>query len=283
MFTADPPSINTHALKLPSLLKKLNERRMPSGKRDANWLMRAGEVRQKLRDFWNQVRRCHRADHPRDMVGMDAELEAISYDLAPGHLQALEDERRAILTPVYAKMPTTPPSRGLTKVWQHQEEPKVRNLSLRQKQKQKTRPTGDSTTNPAELTASDESLLPTETPVDIPKLNIKPKSLKIFKKMLPSTSFLDNSDVSDVELETEQAKGQVDWQEFVRAMAEAGFGNTPCGGSIVSFSNGSQSIIFHRPHPIAKLGKVKLLSMGKRLHKHFGWVRESFVTESKTS
>jgi hypothetical protein len=60
-------------------------------------------------------------------------------------------------------------------------------------------------------------------------------------------------------------------------MADAGCAFINCGGSIVSFSNAEQSIIFRRLHPTAKLSRINPLSTGKRLNKIFGWERESFV------
>jgi hypothetical protein len=51
----------------------------------------------------------------------------------------------------------------------------------------------------------------------------------------------------------------------------------PCMGREIMEAR--KSIIFHRPYPIVKLGKIQLLCMGKRLTKHFGWVRVSSVCE----
>ena len=33
-------------------------------------------------------------------------------------------------------------------------------------------------------------------------------------------------------------------------------------------------IVFHKPHPIAKIDPIMLRSMGKRMAKWFGWGRE---------
>lgn len=61
-------------------------------------------------------------------------------------------------------------------------------------------------------------------------------------------------------------------------MNDPNFNARNVGGSAVAFEHPSKKkIIFHRPHPVAKIDSVMLQSMGKRLEKHFGWSRETFV------
>lgn len=69
-----------------------------------------------------------------------------------------------------------------------------------------------------------------------------------------------------------------DWDLFVHAMNDLNFNARNVGGSGVAFEHPSKmKIIFHRPHPVAKIDSVMLQSMVKRLKKHFGWSRETFV------
>lgn len=75
----------------------------------------------------------------------------------------------------------------------------------------------------------------------------------------------------------------ISWDAFVRAMSDAGFLVKQSGGSAVSFEKDDSvqegqngRIVFHRPHPEAKIDPVIFLSMGKRMHKWFGWDRDTF-------
>jgi hypothetical protein len=36
-------------------------------------------------------------------------------------------------------------------------------------------------------------------------------------------------------------------------------------------------IVFHKPHPVAKIDPIMLRSVGKRMEKWFGWNAETFV------
>ena len=72
----------------------------------------------------------------------------------------------------------------------------------------------------------------------------------------------------------------VPWQKFVQAMVDAGFTATHCGGSAVAFEDTGRTrskIVFHKPHPVAKINPVMLRAYGKRLQRHFDWSLERFV------
>ncbi|KAJ5864094.1 uncharacterized protein N7529_006010 [Penicillium soppii] len=83
---------------------------------------------------------------------------------------------------------------------------------------------------------------------------------------------------------SEVAYESVTWENFLRAMCDAGFVAQNAGGSAVIFEakditeNGMHrgKIVFHRPHPVPKLGPIMLRSMGKRMTKWFGWSRDQF-------
>ena len=80
-------------------------------------------------------------------------------------------------------------------------------------------------------------------------------------------------------------------------MIYMGFSARNGGGSALVFENGDLSaaaaegrgggaadaaggkIIFHKPHPIPKIGSIILHSMGRRMAKWFGWHRELFVLD----
>lgn len=81
----------------------------------------------------------------------------------------------------------------------------------------------------------------------------------------------------------------VDWDVFVNAMNDVGFRATNTGnGSVVSFEAEESRcpwegrIVFHKPHPVAKIDLVLLYANGKRMNKWFGWSEETFeVLEKK--
>ncbi|TGO50029.1 hypothetical protein BOTNAR_0408g00050 [Botryotinia narcissicola] len=83
---------------------------------------------------------------------------------------------------------------------------------------------------------------------------------------------------------SEYAAKPLDWRTFVSAMDDAGFAEMESGGSAVTFLNTAGvdgrggRIVFHKPHPTAKVEQFMLQAWGKRLGKWFGWTRESFVT-----
>ncbi|KAF7504544.1 hypothetical protein GJ744_002100 [Endocarpon pusillum] len=98
-------------------------------------------------------------------------------------------------------------------------------------------------------------------------LLVTPESFKIFMDMFPSE-----------DLDSQTAKnGFTDWQKFVGAMTDAGFVANHNSGSAVTFIRQSGGrIIFHKPHPVARLDRHVLLGYGKRLRKWFGLDRKSF-------
>jgi hypothetical protein len=66
-------------------------------------------------------------------------------------------------------------------------------------------------------------------------------------------------------------------------MADAGFAARQSSGSAVIFEPDDWErgwpgkIVFHKPHPVAKIDSIMLRSMGKRMEKWFGWDAETFV------
>lgn len=84
----------------------------------------------------------------------------------------------------------------------------------------------------------------------------------------------------------------------MHAMTDMGFTAHNAGGSAVEFRNerfefdfahdgrrtgtgagAGGKIVFHKPHPVAKIDTVMLRSMGKRMARWFGWGRSRFVLQ----
>jgi hypothetical protein len=131
--------------------------------------------------------------------------------------------------------------------------------------KPKTRPSqpvGTAIKVPAPL----QSVIDTDVEsTDQQQISATPRALEVIRKMYPTS------------VEEVSAK-DTDWNPFVHAMNDLQFNARNVGGSGVAFEHPSEKkIIFHRPHPVAKIDSIMLQSMGKRLEKHFGRSRETFV------
>ncbi|THY90378.1 hypothetical protein D6C95_06595 [Aureobasidium pullulans] len=77
------------------------------------------------------------------------------------------------------------------------------------------------------------------------------------------------------------APGEINWTEFVSAMADAGCSVMPGGGSCFTFTHvddmgEEHSMVFHRPHPEPSMSKARLRSFGSRLGRRWGWSLETF-------
>jgi hypothetical protein len=94
---------------------------------------------------------------------------------------------------------------------------------------------------------------------------LKPESLQLFHRVFPSC-----------EDGNEPFSSLTDWRKFVIAMADADFTSRHNTGSAVIFSCEKGKIVFHKPHPVAKIDFRSLMKLGKRLNKWFGRERESF-------
>jgi hypothetical protein len=107
--------------------------------------------------------------------------------------------------------------------------------------------------------------LPTRLKTLPPKIQLKPESLQIFRRMLPAEDDIYH-----------ESSNMVCWRNFVAAMGEAGFASHHNTGSAVTFSNEKGRIVFHKPHPVAKVDPIMLLTFGKHINKWFGLGRKSF-------
>ncbi|CAJ2506141.1 Uu.00g002710.m01.CDS01 [Anthostomella pinea] len=155
-------------------------------------------------------------------------------------------------------------------------------------------------------------------PQNAPKTEVKAKRKKKTKARPEHTSAI-TSDLGDIELifapskpvsseamekipTTQRALGMVtamyptspeeaksmDWDVLVHAMRDMGFAARNIGGSAVSLEpfNGMAAahggkIIFHRPHPVAKVDPIMAQALGRRMARRFGWQRHMFVLAEK--
>lgn len=73
--------------------------------------------------------------------------------------------------------------------------------------------------------------------------------------------------------------GNVRWEHFVSAMADAGAVASQAAGSAVTFreQRTNRAIVLHQPHPDHRINPIMLRSFGKRLSRNFDWDIDLFV------
>jgi hypothetical protein len=241
-------------------IRKLDSKRMPSGKKTKAWLDDATEARRALKEFWNYARSSQRAyleaihTSHEDIKML---LSLISFDLAPEYIAALQEEREAILKPRQPVSETKQDPYTLQSFWgPSASDTETLQPVPQKKDKQKTRgvPAAASETPAAE---------PPPAAEPCPTLAVQESHLMIFRGMYPAPG-------------DRPGGGDIDWKKFVAAMADAGFTATQSSGSAVVFSNGEGRIVFHKPHPVAKINPVMLAVFGRRMTRQYHWQRQTF-------
>lgn len=108
---------------------------------------------------------------------------------------------------------------------------------------------------------------------DRPTIFVGARDLKVFK-----TLFFDPTMSSH--------PGETPWNDFLHAMTSTGlFTAEKLYGSVWQFqrvnSFDQSRIQFHEPHPHGKIPFVMARRFGRRLNKHYGWARDTFVLKNK--
>ncbi|TEY43689.1 hypothetical protein BOTCAL_0363g00100 [Botryotinia calthae] len=191
------------------------------------------------------------------------DMAMLSYDSASEHLLALKLQRETILQP---KKPVQQPI-AVDNSWDlthATEDFSTLSMSISSKEKTKTRHEQQTSNQLEAPGVGNEEELSSADPRKT--VHIKSSNLPILSRMFPNTI-------------EEYAAKPLDWRTFVTAMNDAGLTATESGGSAVTFLNTVDGgrIVFHKPHPTAKVEQFMLQAWGKRLGKWFGWTRESFV------
>lgn len=271
---------STDRLPLGKLLQQFDDTSVPNGKQDCTWLEQSERSRSALSAFWAKVRQ-DREEWLRGsqvpLKDIQIDVETLSADSRPEHLAAVEAERASILARV-EKSSTDPTNKSSQTQWGI-EEPNNVPIPVRSKVKPKSRPDNVPETVQAEPNemASTNSQDPSissasHSKVSPSTIHVKQRSFAILRSMFPSRP--------------EEGMKMIEWDSFVLAMAEVGFIAKHSGGSAVSFEKDQHldghggKIIFHKPHPVAKIDPVMLHSMGRRMGKWFGWDKEVFCLET---
>ncbi|OCL11600.1 hypothetical protein AOQ84DRAFT_268717, partial [Glonium stellatum] len=253
-----PEIAGQDSLDIAAALKAFCDAPLPAGEIDHTWLQRSGRVRKTLEAFWNETSRRWRRSFKKAGYSADevrSELDFFSVYDSPGYVQDVKAERANILTRIgnaagaRIKLPRS-------QSWQAEQEVKA---------KVKTR-----SDRPANIQQLEGEADGPATQGPERKILASRRAFGVFSLMFPASG--------------EEAATSVDWDVFVRAMADVGFSATNSSGSAVDFEKKDDSdaghagkIVFHKPHPASKIHPVMLRSMGKRMTKWFGWHRELFA------
>ncbi|KAH0346468.1 hypothetical protein KCU81_g3898, partial [Aureobasidium melanogenum] len=243
------------------------ERLTPAvGRKSEAWLERRTAERKVLRDFWRGALESFRVEASfmrMTQEELDDAFSVISVSTSAEYAEIVENERMQVADAIAAaatkkKVANTASIPDI--LWS--KDPDISKLVIEERApKQKTRPS-----QPVGKADSPEPLVNADaTSPSQPKISTTPRALDIIRKMFPSSA-------------EETSAKDTDWDLFVHAMNDLTFSARNVGGSAVAFEHPSnKKIIFHRPHPVAKIDSIMLQSMGKRLRKHFDWSREAFI------
>lgn len=241
------------------------------GRKDGSWLDCRTTERSILDEFWKQARESLRSEFGYTTMHqeeIDEAIAVVSVSTSPEYAKLVEDERLqvsdAIAAAALAKTTASTASLHEDTSWDTGSD--FSKLDIKERaNKPKTRPL-----QPADDRSNEGVLTEPTADADIEQIDQKisttPRALEVIRKMFPTSA-------------EEVAAKSTDWDLFVHAMNDLGFGARNVGGSAVEFehSASSRKINFHRPHPIAKIDSIMLQSMGKRLKKHLDWSREAFI------
>ncbi|MCJ1400721.1 hypothetical protein MMC11_003929 [Xylographa trunciseda] len=243
---------------------------LQGSKVDPVFLERYNNIRQASCRIWTKVRDFHRSKLEDLKCGSDdiqLDLDMLSADTNPQYLDAIASAREGILAQI-ASTATIPSKTASQTQWGSATEPKM--PASEPKPKAKSRPN----------LASAETVETADIKVDIlrlAQLTITPPTILVKKRTHDVLTMMFSANC-------EETAKTIDWGSFVVATTDVGFLARNNGGSAVSFEKndgrqgwGNGRIVFHKPHPVAKIDLIMFYCMGKRMGKWFGWSREMFV------
>ena len=281
-----------------TILDDLERFRMPTGKRDLNWLNRADAARQELSLVWKFIKdmtvniwkSCGTEESTLVNVG-----NLLSYDQSPEHREHLDRERTQILDRL--NRPSKKAMKGLEIAVPRSSAPAMEHLASGSKPTTKTTPLQTPKEKvktrpdvPPALLAEPEIpavMNEREEDINIPSYFLKKrKSERVVSLLFPEAS--------------EDVQGSVSWEDFKGFMADIGFSAVHRGGSEWTFKTGEhaggrggervnndaqipvvvkRSIVIHQPHPEPKMNAILLQRIGRRFSRRFGWERGDFAME----
>lgn len=246
-----------------ALIEDIYQKKGPNGPKDMKWLSQTQAFRAALEKFWESLRAIvrHGFDGTAFSLGeRESLLQIVSANSSPQYVEAVQSEKEMVLANEESKENLPPPTRFED---QAQASLKAEPAIALPRQKIKTR--GEKRPNEPHTDVEAPSLDPEHhQSTGTTSISVTKRASEVFALMFPCK-------------EEEGALRSVNWDSFVHAMTDVGFTTRYNGGSAVLFENNQDlggKIVFHKPHPIAKIDPIMLRSMGKRMAKWFGWSRE---------
>lgn len=267
------------------ILDEFNYLPMPSGKKDLIWLEYSEEIRASLSSFWASMRRYCENWQKNLKLGPENILisyEVLSADSDADYRAAIAAEKAEILERIASKsmVPAEFASKeAIQTQWGSAEERKPSSTETRFKPKKRVE--ADSTLDTKLASMSIGKHIPPRAPTL--SILVKSRTIDTLSMMFPLSSGAS---------EPQPAVKAIDWDVFVLAISDAGFLARHTGGSAVVFEKQIADdaedekgrggrIVFHKPHPVAKIDPVMFRCMGRRMEKWFGWGRGVFAVRSE--
>ncbi|KAI4119290.1 MAG: hypothetical protein LQ345_000787 [Seirophora villosa] len=249
----------------------------PTGKQDLAWLAQSEKATEALKTLWTSI--CAHKDATLRPEGISADdiertLGSLRADSSPEYIAAVQESRERILSKPEpaAVTPTGVPAQT---TWESKHSPEIPNLPIREQPKTKTRPEQPAITQAKEETTDTQSSEATTNTTASPPLR-ESRSIALTQRTINILSNLFPAD-------KESGAKIIDWNAFVQAMGDAKFVARHSGGSAVTFENQGSSggkIVFHKPHPVAKISPVMSRCIGRTMSKWFGWSKDTFCLVS---
>lgn len=264
--------------KLGKMLGEFLKTPRPTGNRASQkWLDQDEAQREASNRLWAQMRARHQQTLKRLGIGsedIEADLRILSFGQEADHISYIKAERSRILERMASKNSSKTSKKSISIVevqtqWGSSAQDKKSLAAKEPKTKPKTRPDGpvevQEMPTQDSIPSAETTRLPQQETVSVGK-----RTLEILQSLFPKRNF-------------EERTKNVDWASFVHAMAEVGFAARQNHGSQYSFDPvptskwfGRGRIVFHKPHPSPRYEAWRLLGIGKRMRKWFGWNADTF-------
>ena len=291
-----PYKLTCAELGLGSALELSAKLRMPTGKRDEQWLSQRDQAQQALDDVWRKVRHGYQMMLEASEVSQDLiepQLAMMKQGISPEFTKEFDRERRQILGRLEtarqrAVAKSMIPQKDTASSLSTSPDQPAHQIHAPAKEKIKSRPNTLSASASlhakyaaafADLVIDDE---PGETEKPPPVLyTLKRNSIpfQVIALMFPDRS---NG--------IEEGGKTVEWLDFLSTMRTLGFAVEHRGGSAFTFKGAirlpsdhptlqKRSISVHMPHPSTEMSPILLQSLGRRCNRRFGWQRANFAVE----
>ena len=291
-----PSTMTAADMGLGSALELSARSRIPTGKRDEQWLSQRDQAQQALNDLWRKARHVYQMLSEASEVSqslIEPQLAMMKQGVSPEVTDELDRERLQILGRLEtARQKAAAKSVNLQKDTANslstpRDQP-AHQIQAPAKDKIKSRPDALSASARlhakyaaafADLVIDDEPGGREKPPPVLYTLKQNSVPFQVIALMFPDRS---NG--------IEEGGKKVEWLDFLSTMKTLGFAVEHRGGSAFTFKGAirlpsdhlalqKRSISVHMPHPSTEMSSILLQSLGRRCNRRFGWQRANFAVE----